>query len=163
LFGGKCAAVNTAALPATQGGQMRRAAAMVLILGAVLTAGVTASKTPKADGRLKGAVRRPAVDGWTYVHLEGTPAEIGYQHGYLLAAEIQDMQRVFALELTHDDGKDWNFFRDAAKSVLWPHIEQEYREEMQGIADGLNAKGVPSWMDRGGRTCSTSRRSMDID
>jgi hypothetical protein len=123
------------------GGQMRRAAAMVLILGAVLTAGVTASKTPKADGRLKGAVRRPAVDGWTYVHLEGTPAEIGYQHGYLLAAEIQDMQRVFALELTHDNGKDWNFFRDAAKSVLWPHIEQEYREEMQGIADGLNAQG----------------------
>ncbi len=28
--------------------------------------------------------------GWTYVHLEGTPAEIGYQHGYLLAPEIAD-------------------------------------------------------------------------
>jgi hypothetical protein len=113
-----------------------------LICAAILTATVAASKAPKPDERLKSAVRRPAVNGWTYVHLEGTPAEIGFQHGYLLATEIQDMQKVFALELTHDDGKDWNFFRDAAKNVLWPHIEQEYREELQGIADGLNAQGV---------------------
>jgi hypothetical protein len=121
---------------------MRRAAAVVLICAAILAATVAASKAPKPDERLKSAVRRPAVNGWTYVHLEGTPAEIGFQHGYLLATEIQDMQKVFALELTHDDGKDWNFFRDAAKNVLWPHIEQEYREELQGIADGLNAQGV---------------------
>jgi hypothetical protein len=121
---------------------MRRAAAVVLICAAILAATVAASKAPKPDERLKSAVRRPAVNGWTYVHLEGTPAEIGFQHGYLLAAEIQDMQKVFALELTHDDGKDWNFFRDAAKNVLWPHIEQEYREELQGIAEGLNAQGV---------------------
>jgi len=113
-----------------------------LICAAILAATVAASKAPKSDERLKSAVRRPAVNGWTYVHLEGTPAEIGFQHGYLLATEIQDMQKVFALELTHDDGKDWNFFRDAAKNVLWPHIEQEYREELQGIADGLNAQGV---------------------
>ena len=121
---------------------MRRTAAIVLICGAILAASVAASKTPKADDRLKGAVRHPAVNGWTHVHLEGTPAEIGYQHGYLLAAEIQDMQKVFALELTHDNGKDWNFFRDASKNILWPHVEQEYREEIQGIADGLNAQGV---------------------
>ena len=121
---------------------MRRTAAIVLICGAILAASVAASKTPKADERLKGAVRHPALNGWTHVHLEGTPAEIGYQHGYLLAAEIQDMQKVFALELTHDNGKDWNFFRDASKNILWPHVEQEYREEMQGIAEGLNAQGV---------------------
>ena len=121
---------------------MRRTAAIGLICVAILAASLAASKTPKADERLKGAVRHPAVNGWTHVHLEGTPAEIGYQHGYLLAAEIQDMQKVFALELTHDNGKDWNFFRDASKNVLWPHVDQEYREEMQGIADGLNAQGV---------------------
>jgi len=121
---------------------MRRTAAIFLICGAILAATVAASKTPKADGRLKGSVRRAAVNGWTFVHLEGTPSEIGYQHGYLLAPEIQDTQKVLALELTHDNGKDWNFFRDAAKNVLWPRVEQEYREEMQGIADGLNARGV---------------------
>ena len=28
--------------------------------------------------------------GWIYVHLEGAPHDIGYQHGYLLAPEIAD-------------------------------------------------------------------------
>jgi Phospholipase B len=121
---------------------MRRAAAIFLVCGAILAASVAASKVPKADERMGNAVRRPAVNGWTYVHLEGTPAEVGYQHGYLMADEIQDMQKVFALEMTHDSGKDWNFFRDASQNVLWPHVEQEYREEMQGIADGLKAQGM---------------------
>jgi len=121
---------------------MGRTAASLLICGAILLGVAGASKTPKTDERMKGAFRRPAVNGWTYVHLEGTPGEIGYQHGYLLSAEIQDMQKVFALEFRHDNGKNWTFFRDAAKNVLWPHVEQEYREEMQGIADGLNAQGV---------------------
>jgi hypothetical protein len=108
----------------------------------IVLAGVAASTTPKADERLKGAFRRPAVNGWTFVHLEGTAAQIGYQHGYLLAAEIQDLYKVYVLELSHDNGKDWNFFREASKNVLWPHVEQEYREEMQGIVDGVNAQGV---------------------
>jgi hypothetical protein len=121
---------------------MRRTIAIAVVCGVTLVAGVAASMTPKADPRLKGALRRPAVNGWTYVRLEGTPAEIGYQHGYLLAPEIQDLHKVFVLELTHDNGKDWNFFRDAAQSILWPHVEQEYREEMQGIVDGLSAQGA---------------------
>jgi hypothetical protein len=121
---------------------MRRAMAMAVICGAMLLAVVAASTTPKTDPRMKGAFRRPAVNGWTYVHLEGTPAEIGYQHGYLLADEIQDLEKVFKLELSHDNGKDWNFFREASQNVLWPHIEEEYREEMQGIVEGLNARDV---------------------
>ena len=27
--------------------------------------------------------------GWTYVHLAGTPEEIGFQHGYLLARRLR--------------------------------------------------------------------------
>ena len=26
--------------------------------------------------------------------------------------------------------------------MMWPHIEQEYREELQGITDGVNAHGI---------------------
>lgn len=101
-----------------------------------------AAREPKADGRMKGAFRNPAENGWTYVHLEGSPSEIGYQHGSLLAAEIADAQKVVALELQHDTKKDWAFFRDAARTVLWPHIEREYREELQGIADGASSNGA---------------------
>jgi hypothetical protein len=91
---------------------------------------------------MKNALRRPSQGGWTYVHLEGSPAEIGYQHGYLLAPEIREAQKVIALELTHDTKRSWKFFRDAAKNELWPHVESQYREELEGIANGLNAHGV---------------------
>jgi hypothetical protein len=94
------------------------------------------------DSRLKHSFRQPQKNGWTFVHLEGQPAEIGFQHGYLLAAEIEDMLRVTMLEQTHDNKKDWQFFRDAARTMMWPHIEREYREELQGIVDGANVKGV---------------------
>ena len=33
-----------------------------------------AAREPQADPRMKGAFRKPAENGWTYVHLEGTPA-----------------------------------------------------------------------------------------
>ena len=101
-----------------------------------------ADREPPSDARMKGAFRKPAENGWTYVHLEGAPAQIGFQHGFLLAPEIADAKEVIALELKHDDRKDWAFFRDAARTLLWPHIEREYREELQGIADGVSAKGV---------------------
>ena len=33
------------------------------------------------DAVLRKAFRKPPVEGWIQIHLEGTPAEIGYQHG----------------------------------------------------------------------------------
>ena len=100
-----------------------------------------ANHQPKADARLKGAFRRAQKNGWTFVHLEGTPAEIGYQHGYLLADRIEDATKVTVLEQTHGRKYGWSFYRSAAKNMLWPKIEAEYREELQGIADGLRARG----------------------
>lgn len=75
--------------------------------------------------------------GWTYVHLEGTPHDIGVQHGYLLAPEIADVYGVLRLEMTHNTGRDWEFFRRAGREMLWPKIDPEYQAELQGITDGL--------------------------
>ena len=75
--------------------------------------------------------------GWTYVHLEGSPHDIGVQHGYLLAPEIADVYGVVRLEMTHDTGRDWEFFRRAGREMLWPKIDPEYQAELQGIVDGL--------------------------
>ncbi len=122
---------------------MRRRPALLASL--VLFSGFAVSLLsirPETDPRLKGAFRRPEQNGWTFVHLEGTPSEIGFQHGYLLAQEILDGQRVTALELAQSDKKDWEFFRQAAREVLWPHIEQEYRAELKGIVEGVQARGV---------------------
>jgi hypothetical protein len=91
---------------------------------------------------LRKASRKPPLHGWIQVHLEGSPSEIGYQHGNLLAKEIAELQKIIALELEHDTKKDWEFFRKASEEVLWPKIEPEYRDELQGIVDGLGSRGV---------------------
>jgi hypothetical protein len=85
--------------------------------------------------------------GWIYVHAEGTPAQIGFQHGYWLAHDIEDMLNAYKLDATHTTGRDWNFFRETSRNILWPKIEQEYREELQGIVDGVNAQGVKVDLD----------------
>jgi hypothetical protein len=116
-------------------------------LGSALLLDVSCSSAnhqSKPDPRLKGAFRSPEKNGWTFVHLEGTPAEIGYQHGYLLADRIEDTMKVNILEQTHNRKYDWNFYRDAAKNMLWSKIDAEYREELQGITDGLRARGSKS-------------------
>jgi hypothetical protein len=107
-----------------------------------MAAALSGARESNPDPRLQKAFRRPEVNGWTFVHLEGTPSEIGYQHGYLLAPEIKDGFDVQKLELTHDGKHDWNFFRSAAKRELWPHVERQYREELQGITEGANARGI---------------------
>jgi hypothetical protein len=119
----------------------------VVLAGLVLTSALSFPSSPPSETELKGAFRRPVNNGWTFVHLQGTPREIGFQNGYLLAPEIEDALAVITLETTHDNHRDWQFFRDAAQRMMWPQIEQEYREELQGITDGLNARDIDA---RGG-------------
>ena len=115
----------------------RIGAAVLVVLG--LT-GLAVAQEVARPAELKGAYAFKQ-GGWTYVHLEGSPHELGFQHGYLLKDEIDDNLSVYQLEAVNDYHRDWNFFRDAAKNVLWPKIEPEYRAELQGIVDGLKAKG----------------------
>jgi hypothetical protein len=121
---------------------MRRTAPLVASLVLVAAALPLLAKEAQLEASLKGAFRKPAENGWIFVHLEGKPFDIGYQHGYLLAPEIQDAEKVVALEQTRENGKDWKFFRNAARDMMWPHIEEEYHQELQGLSAGLRAKGV---------------------
>jgi hypothetical protein len=114
----------------------------VALLLLMLAVSLVCRLRAEPDARLKNAYRRPEKSGWTFVHLEGTPAEIGFQHGYLLAPEFREAFAVTKVEVTHDNNKSWDFFREAARSMLWPHIEPEYRQELQGLTDGANARGV---------------------
>jgi len=108
---------------------------LLLALGIGLVSGY-----PGGQSRMKNASRTPERNGWIQVHLEGTPREIGYQHGYLLAAEIVDNFNEISTELEHDSKKDWDFYRETAREVFWPKIEAEYREELSGIAEGVKAR-----------------------
>jgi Phospholipase B len=119
---------------------MRRTAVLVVLLLLGLAVALV-SREPQNDARLKHAYRRAQHNGWIFVHLQGSPADIGYQHGYLLAPEIRDTLRTVRVEMTHDEKHDWQFFRDKAQHMLWPHVDAEYRAELQGIADGAAAHG----------------------
>jgi hypothetical protein len=112
---------------------------LLLIASAIPAFAAGAAGSAKVEA---GAGYRFERGGWTYVHLEGTPAEIGYQHGRLLSAEILDMVGVVKLETAHDTKRNWAFYRDAARTMLWPHIETEYQQELEGIAKGVQSKGV---------------------
>jgi len=98
-------------------------------------------KADKGDARLGGAYRFER-GGWIYVHLAGTPAQIGFQHGYLLAPEIKDAFEAVKLTDTHGTEKDWEFFRQAAREMLWPKMDPEYQAEIDGIVEGLKARNV---------------------
>jgi hypothetical protein len=112
-----------------------------LLIGFVLAASLFSFAQNRDDAKLKGSYRLDRA-GWAYVHLEGTPAQVGYQHGSLLSKEIEDAFQAVQYKDTYRTKRDWNFFRDTAKNVLWPNIEDEYRQELQGIADGASSKGV---------------------
>src|ERR1700676_3253241 len=138
---------------------MRRAAAILLVIlggvalwwagsGApasasandVMVATIAAARERAAenDARLKPASRFEA-GGWIYVHLEGDPGAIGYQHGYLLGPEIEDAFAAVSAGMMHSTERDWEFFRKAEHDMLWPKIDAEYQQELQGIVEGLRA------------------------
>lgn len=79
--------------------------------------------------------------GWIYVRLEGTPSQIGRQHGTLLAPEIDDAIRMDQFYLKSTTGHLWPFYREAAQRLFWKKLDPEYRDEIAGIAEGLQSKG----------------------
>ena len=111
------------------------------VFGVMLGSIGQAAGSGSPDPRLQKAYRFQK-GGWTYVHLEGSPAVIGFQHGYLLAPEIADALEAIKLFDTRETQRDWEFFRTTARQMLWPHIDAEYQQELQGIADGVKAHGV---------------------
>ncbi len=114
----------------------------IVLLSLLLLAALAVGSRPSSDPRLRNSFRRPERNGWIYVHLEGKPAEIGFQHGYWLAPEIQTTFRNAVLLAEHDSKRPWSFFRQTAEKILWPHIEAEYREELEGMVEGLKSRGV---------------------
>ena len=98
-------------------------------------------RRPPRDPRLAGAARG-ARNGWITVRLQGTPAEIGYQHGRLLAAEIADALAVAKLVAHPRRQARLGLLPQGRETVFWPRVDAEYREEMRGIAEGAAAAGA---------------------
>ena len=93
-------------------------------------------------GSMVGA-KREDKNGWIFIHLQGSPHDVGYQHATLLGQELVDAIDAVKIEAREDCGKDWDWFRDTAYSLYWNKLDPEYQQEMQGMADGANDKNLP--------------------
>lgn len=82
-------------------------------------------------------------NGWIYVHIEGEPYERGKQHGYLVADELAELMRVLKFVTYWDTGMEWDFWVQSAQDMWKDRIDEEMKQEMQGIADGATEAGTP--------------------
>jgi Phospholipase B len=111
-----------------------------ILISFILFAGIFGCGSA-SENRLAKASREDK-NGWIYVHLEGSPSDIGYQHGFLLANDIDTSIRALDHLLTHETKRNWQFYRNAAKSFLWDKLDREYKDEINGIVEGLQAKNI---------------------
>lgn len=101
------------------------------------------------------------ADGKKLLHVEGSPYQMGYQHGYLCAEGVAAMAsyefwsglfiHLLELEVDPDDvykllfgDKGVNFLVDKLYEIIEPSmgdIPEEFILEMQGIVDGANDAG----------------------
>ena len=119
------------------------ALAIALASCAAWAAAPAPQKLPPGNRRLlAGSYRRPVRHGWIYVHLQGSPRQLGYQNGYLLAPEIARVLRGFHVTMPRETKKSWAWLHHAAMHMMLPHIPRQYVQELRGIAEGLAARGV---------------------
>ncbi len=97
----------------------------------------------KATLRTFGPAYRYPRGGWLYVHIEGAPYERGYQHGYLLAREIEQYIDRCASQLDAKSKQTaWNNGRTVANALFLRGFDKEILTEMKGIAEGAAAAGA---------------------
>lgn len=97
--------------------------------------------TEEQQAWLKRAKRLERA-GWIYVHVEGAPQERGFQHGYLLAKEIQKGLRNARVGWEHQSGMSWAWLVEQTVAMFGPKIDAECLDELEGIASGVRAAGM---------------------
>jgi Phospholipase B len=112
---------------------------IVIIVCIVATLVFSCSPSVEKKDHLAKASRENK-NGWIYLHAEGSPSDIGYQHGYLLADDIDTSIQAVSYLLAHETHRDWQFYRNAAKNFLWDKLDREYKDEINGIVEGLRAQ-----------------------
>jgi hypothetical protein len=85
---------------------------------------------------------RHEKNGWIYLHIEGKPEERGFQHGYLLAEEINESIRVLSVVWYYQSALEWQWLVQKAGSMFTSKVDIENITEIDGIVEGMKAAGV---------------------
>lgn len=90
-----------------------------------------------------GPAFRYTDKGWIFVHIEGKPYQRGYQYGYLLSEEIPAYMRKLAYLEDHNvPNNGWEQLRQLTNALMLRKYDDEYLEEMKGMADGAVKAGA---------------------
>ncbi|MBE3121196.1 MAG: hypothetical protein IMZ43_10920 [Thermoplasmata archaeon] len=117
---------------------------LVIFICLLLTLPITQANYLNTTQTEKQSSSRAALlnGGWleerenvTILHVNGSNYQMGYQHGYLLQEKVQENIRAFL------DFANTSISYDALLA-MWDtmnvYVPQEYKDELQGIADGAN-------------------------
>jgi len=85
---------------------------------------------------------RHEKNGWIYLHIEGAPKERGFQHGYLLANEIQESLRIVGAVWHYQSALEWTWMIQQGGKLFTPKVDQEIIAELDGIVEGMKAAGI---------------------
>ena len=98
---------------------------------------------PPGTVRWAGQGFRYDDGGWIVLHLEGEPYARGRQYGQLVPVELaRFVDKLAILQDKADPVKGWNALRAMTDITMLRKYDQEYLEEMKGIADGAVAAGA---------------------
>jgi len=110
----------------------------ILMFSLTVSASLAEMQTVTKEGVIKvtryGNGYRFDRNGWIYVHIEGTPYERGFHHGYLVASELEEIMENMKYLTYWNTGKEWKFFVS--------RIDTEFLEEIKGIAEGAQSAGT---------------------
>ena len=56
-----------------------------------------------------GKANRHEKNGWIYLHIEGSPEECGFQHGYLISKEIKKSIRILSEGWKYQSTMNWQW------------------------------------------------------
>jgi Phospholipase B. len=85
---------------------------------------------------------RHEKNGWIYLHIEGSPEERGFQHGYLLAREIKESIRVLSEVWHYKSALEWQWLVQKGGNMFTSKIDIENITEIDGIVEGMKAAGI---------------------
>ena len=106
-----------------------------------LGSSLVAAPLSPAQQKCVAQARRFERHGWIYLHIQGEPKELGFQHGYLLAREIADGLRTTRAYWEHESAMDWPWLVERAGAMFTPRMDPENLAELDGIAEGMAAAG----------------------
>jgi hypothetical protein len=129
---------------------MKKKVIILLLLALFYTAWLQSQTPNQLTNEQKtwmSKANRHEKNGWICIHIEGTPEERGFQHGYLMAKEIKESVRILSDVWHYKSALEWKWLVHEAGIMFTPKVNTENISEINGIVEGMEAAGIKTTRD----------------